>query len=521
LIIALSDGREVNVGEVVAPDLAERIKVISTMSTNGAVGIKDEGTSISTGVKNINFVGATVTATSSGDDVTVNVSAGTGTVTSVGGTGTVNGLTLTGTVTTSGNLTLGGTLNLLSPPAIGATTPASGAFTTLSATGVTTVQAGTAALPAITTTGDTNTGIFFPAADTIAFTEGGAEAMRIDSSGNVGIGTSSPSNAKLDIASGNINLSDTYILAWGGSSGRPNIEGSKASSYLKFSTGGGNTHMMIDSSGNVGIGTSSPSGKLHVAGTLSATGIASFTDSSDSGQINFVPATATKGAFARFSNTGGNAYVGLDNSTGSNFSGGNYALNVFSPTAINFTAGSTNKMLLDASGNLLVGTTTATGSGKTVINASSTNPALSLRTPASSGTVAVQIFFDGDDTDCGSIDVNTTANTTAYTTSSDYRLKENVAQMTGALETIGQLNPVTWNWKNAPEIAGQGFIAHELQAVVSDCVTGEKDAVDIDGKPVYQGIDTSFLVATLTAAIQEQQALITTLTARITALELA
>jgi hypothetical protein len=59
-------------------------------------------------------------------------------------------------------------------------------------TGVTTVQAGTVSAPAITTTGDTNTGIFFPAADTIAFSEGGAEAMRIDSSGNVGIGTSSP-----------------------------------------------------------------------------------------------------------------------------------------------------------------------------------------------------------------------------------------------------------------------------------------------------------------------------------------
>jgi len=63
------------------------------------------------------------------------------------------------------------------------------------------------------------------------------------------------------------------------------------------------------------------------------------------------------------------------------------------------------------------------------------------------------------------------------------------------------------------------FIAHELQAVVPECVTGQKDAVDADGNPVYQGIDTSFLVATLTAAIQEQQALITTLTERITALE--
>ena len=78
---------------------------------------------------------------------------------------------------------------------IGATTANTGEFTTLSATGVTTVQAGTASLPAITTSGDTNTGIFFPAADTIAFSEGGVEAMRIDSDGDVGIGTSSPAVA--------------------------------------------------------------------------------------------------------------------------------------------------------------------------------------------------------------------------------------------------------------------------------------------------------------------------------------
>ena len=112
LVITLSTGQELNVGEVVAPDLAEKIKVISTMSTNGAVAIKDEGTSITSGVKTINFVGATVTATNSGDDVTVTVTGGggSGTVTSVGGTGTVNGITLTGTVTSSGNLTLGGTL---------------------------------------------------------------------------------------------------------------------------------------------------------------------------------------------------------------------------------------------------------------------------------------------------------------------------------------------------------------------------------------------------------------------------
>ena len=111
LVITLSNGRVINVGEVVSQELANNIKVISTMSTNGAVGIKDEGTSISTGVKNINFVGATVTATASGDDVTVNVSAGTGTVTSVAVSGGTTGLTTSGgPITTTGTITLAGTL---------------------------------------------------------------------------------------------------------------------------------------------------------------------------------------------------------------------------------------------------------------------------------------------------------------------------------------------------------------------------------------------------------------------------
>jgi hypothetical protein len=104
-----------NVGEVVSQDIAEKIKVIQTMSTNGAVGIKDEGSSISTGVKNINFVGATVTATNSGDDVTVNVSAGTGTVTSVAVSGGTTGLTTSGgPITTTGTITLAGTLAVAS-----------------------------------------------------------------------------------------------------------------------------------------------------------------------------------------------------------------------------------------------------------------------------------------------------------------------------------------------------------------------------------------------------------------------
>jgi len=83
---------------------------------------------------------------------------------------------------------------------------------------------------------------------------------------------------------------------------------------------------------------------------------------------------------------------------------------------------------------------------------------------------------------------------------------------------VARLNPVTYTWK-ADGSAGQGFIAHELQAVVPDCVTGEKDAVDETGNPQYQGVDTSFLVATLVAAIKEQQAIITAFETRLAALE--
>lgn len=136
LIITFSTGKELNVGEVVAPDLAEKIKVISTMSTNGAVAILDEGTSITSGVKKINFVGATVTATNSGDDVTVNVSAGTGTVTSVAATVPAF-LSVAGSpVTTSGTLaiTLSGTALPIANGGTGATTLAGASIATYSGT---------------------------------------------------------------------------------------------------------------------------------------------------------------------------------------------------------------------------------------------------------------------------------------------------------------------------------------------------------------------------------------------------
>jgi hypothetical protein len=131
-----------------------------------------------------------------------------------------------------------------------------------------------------------------------------------------------------------------------------------------------------------------------------------------------------------------------------------------------------------------------------------------------SGQTAVRITRNSSN--IGAITTTTTA--TAYVTSSDYRLKEDITPMTGALAKVSQLNPVTYKWK-IDGSNGQGFIAHELQTFVPECVHGEKDAVDADDKPIYQGVDTSFLVATLTAAIQEQQALITQLQADVAELK--
>lgn len=128
-------------------------------------------------------------------------------------------------------------------------------------------------------------------------------------------------------------------------------------------------------------------------------------------------------------------------------------------------------------------------------------------------------------TEIGKIEVASGGTAINYATSSDYRLKENVIPMTGALDKLALLKPVTYTWKRTGT-QGQGFIAHELQEVFPDAVTGQKDGTvvekvfekdpsDLTGRkfiikevvvPNYQGVDTSHLVATLVAAIQELKA---------------
>ena len=359
-----------------------------------------------------------------------------------------------------------------------------------------------------------------------------------DASGNVGIGTVSP-QAKLHVSGGNAiidRVGGASILTLGGAPidnwesdlifySSNAVKNWRVASNRIISGGftitpstvaGGNTFttpaFAIDSSGNVGIGTSSPAFKLDVVGgrTIVVNGrsvgdyqfIAEGGYNGYSGAISFQSRTSSGGTLVEMARISADGEASWDTTAANQDAG----LRFF--TTLN--GASAEKMRLDTSGNLLVGTTaTAPGYGNTAVGVKLSNTQSNFSantadwvivTNQNAATNQYYINFRYSNSPIGDIRGNNTS--VAYNTSSDYRLKENIAPMTGALAKVAALKPCTYTWK-ADGSAGQGFIAHELQAVVPDCVTGTKDAVDKDGKPQYQGVDTSFLVATLVAAIQE------------------
>jgi hypothetical protein len=248
----------------------------------------------------------------------------------------------------------------------------------------------------------------------------------------------------------------------------------------------GTTAIAVDASQNVGIGTASPStyGKLTVWG----------------GNAFIQSTTASVGAKITFSDTNNSAYISSAPSG--------------VVTGLAFGIASTEAMRIDSSGNLLVGATSIPGTG--IIRTSGGSGTVSFTSYSSNVAAYTSLQVVNPNGQVGSIIAS--GSSTAFNTSSDYRLKNNIEPMTGALAKVDALKPVTYKWK-VDGSSGQGFIAHELAEVVPDCVTGEKDAVDDEGKPVYQGIDTSFLVATLTAAIQELNAKVDAQAAEIKALK--
>jgi hypothetical protein len=257
--------------------------------------------------------------------------------------------------------------------------------------------------------------------------------------------------------------------------------------------------MTLDASGNLSVGTTSPSFTAGSRGNITV-----------GGSTSAIYALQVGGTAKGYT-----FHDGTDMTLANDANG-----------YLRFNTNATERARIDSSGNLLVNNTNiASGKIAVLFNGSSEN---GIRVKTSYATTGSQFidFLNSAGTQIGYISQNG-ASTVNYSTSSDYRLKNTIAPMTGALAKVAQLKPVTYKW-NADGSDGQGFIAHELAEVIPDCVTGEKDAVetytDEDGneqtRPVYQGIDTSFLVATLTAAIQEQQALIQSLKARLDAANL-
>jgi hypothetical protein len=319
--------------------------------------------------------------------------------------------------------------------------------------------------------------------------------MSTINSKNVQVGTSGVANqnftlyqpntpdgtVRLGVGNSGVTTSDVVTVT---NAGNMTVTGAVAGGNLSYtgtltgSTGVvniGSGQFYKDASGNVGVGTTSPRDVTDYV-TLAL-------NDTTGGLLDFL-AAGTRVATV---------------------SGNTSNLTVGSVTAIPivFNTNTNERLRIDSSGNFLFNKTTTAASGSGV--AFETNDTSSFYR----GGDGSALRFFRSSTQVGRIDV--TGTNTSYVTSSDYRLKEDIQPMTGALARVAALKPCTYKWKSTGE-ESQGFIAHELAEVCPDAVSGEKDAVDEEGKIKPQGIDTSFLVATLTAAIQE-------LTARVQALE--
>jgi hypothetical protein len=414
------------------------------------------------------------------------------------------------------------------------------------------------------------------------FETNNTEKMRIDASGNVGIGITDPDQALEIGAGGKLKLSradNSRSMLLYTNNADCVIQSDtdplhlQSANRMTFATNGSSERMRIDTSGNVGIGTSSPLSKMTIAQTAGNTAL-TF-QQTNNGTTNFLigcqynvsntfeitPSTAAGGSTfndpALVVNSSGNVGIGVQNCV-SHLSIGNpsadgvidytkgitFVDTLSSPTnawvhaAIvttgstgfngnlifatdgdgnqdNDTSGLTERMRIDSSGSLLVGTTNSSPAnvGKhylTIETDDTTTAGIAVGRFASSDVASRRqvTFFNANGT-VGTIFTNASA--TAYNTSSDYRLKENVDYTWNATTRLKQLKPARFNFIADADTIVDGFLAHEVSSIVPEAITGTKDKVDSDGNPEYQGIDHGKLVPLLVKTIQELEARITEL----------
>jgi len=486
------------------------------------------------------------------------VFAGVTTITSLQVTGTLIGVANTDNIRTNTNATFLQNVNV------------SGAVTStgMIVTGVTTVAAGSTSVPSISPSGDTNTGIFFPSSDTIAFGEGGTEAARIDSSGRLGIGTASPVQT-LDV-NGGIGVNGAITCKSSGTargylgdvdgdthmqirseSGqisfkKANTEFARFDTSSRFLVGTSNARTIepygLGTDGQIAntfesVGDTNPGPGLSLCSNSTTArmgpylyfcrsnagsiGSNTLVNSGDNlGTISFAGADGTD-----VRTRGAAIYCEVDSTPGANDMPGRL---VFSTTA-DGAAIPTERMRINSDGVILTATTTSSGSANGVIirtGPGTTSDASCMEVVTSAGDGRFFIGFRNNATSgrtSGAIvgSISTNGSTTSFNNSSDYRLKENITEVTDGIARLQRLKPSRFNFIIDPNTTVDGFIAHEVQEVVPEAVTGEKDAINSDGNPIYQGIDQSKLVPLLTAALQEAIGEIESLKARVAALESA
>jgi hypothetical protein len=335
---------------------------------------------------------------------------------------------------------------------------------------------------------------------------------------------------------------DNGISGINGSAATPAVQGTDTNTGLTFGTDtvgivtGGTTRATVDSNGDfsvntdaifvdasadrVGIGTTAPSAKLQV----------------NSGDIYIAArsgSTETGIFFRNPTDTATYAKIGYTDSTS------NLVLGTTNNYSTVFISNDAERMKITNDGRVGVNATNFTnGRLITESDGSAVTPFVIRDTASGTGSVNSVGFFRST-TQVGSIAL--TGSATAYNTSSDYRLKTNVAPLTGAADRVNQLQVHRFNFIAEPDRTVDGFLAHEAQSVVPEAVTGTHNEVEVwkegeelpdgvsvgdnkldeDGNtiPVYQGIDQSKFVPLLTAALQEALAKIETLETRLTALE--
>ena len=266
-------------------------------------------------------------------------------------------------------------------------------------------------------------------------------------------------------------------------------------------TGTGNINVTgtIQSSGNI-------TGTLATASQPNITSTGTLTTFSSTGIDDNATSTAiTINSSEQVEFTDGTASVPSITNSGDTNTG------MWFPAAdtIAFSEGGSERMRINSSGYLIIGATSLPTSGSTVngvqLKGGSDTNFFSVDTTGGQE----QLRFINPNGRVGSI--RTSGSNTSFETSSDYRLKENVSYDFDATTRLKQLKPARFNFIADADTTVDGFIAHEVQSIIPEAISGTKDAVDKDGNPDYQGIDQSKLVPLLVKTIQELEARITAL----------